>query len=125
MKNSASMTRKILGAVRLGLLPVALALTACQTDGTGPSAADAPKAQAASARPEPAAAKPETPPTQAVRPAAAANDGEPMTRARAARECWMRTEKANPHQDLDKRADVVNKCIDDRLKAAGTAAPKI
>jgi len=119
------MTRKILGAVRLGLLPVALALTACQTDGTGPSAADAPKAQAASARPEPAAAKPETPPTQAVRPAAAANDGEPMTRARAARECWMRTEKANPHQDLDKRADVVNKCIADKLKAAGAAAPKI
>lgn len=125
MKNSASMTRKILGAVRLGLLPVALALTACQTDGTGLSAADAPKAQAASARPEPAAAKPETPPTQAVRPAAAADDGEPMTRARAARECWMRTEKANPHQDLDKRADVVNKCIDDKLKAAGAAAPKI
>jgi len=119
------MTRKILGAVRLGLLPVALALTACQTDGTGLSAADAPKAQAASARPEPAAAKPETPPTQAVRPAAAADNGEPMTRARAARECWMRTEKANPHQDLDKRADVVNKCIDDKLKAAGAAAPKI
>jgi len=55
---------------------------------------------------------------------AAADDGEPMTRARAARECWMRTEKANPHQDLDKRADVVNKCIDDKLKAAGSAAPK-
>ena len=86
-----------------------LALAACQTDGTGPSAADAPKAQAASPRPE---------------PAAAADDGEPMTRARAARECWMRTEKANPHQDLDKRADVVNKCIDDKLKAAGAAAPK-
>lgn len=90
MKNSASMTRKILGAVRLALLPVVLALTACQTDGTGPSAAD----------------------------------GKPMTRTRAASECWMRTEKANPYQDLDKRADVVNKCIDDKLKAAGAAAPK-
>ena len=114
----------IRAAASLAVLAVALALAACETDGTGPSAADAPKAQAASARPEPAASKPETPPPQAVRPAAAADDGEPMTRARAARECWMRTEKANPHQDLDKRADVVNKCIDDKLKAAGSAAPK-
>jgi hypothetical protein len=124
MNGSVSPIRKIRAAASLAVLAVALALAACETDGTGPSAADAPKAQAASARPEPAASKPETPPTQAVRPAAAADDGEPMTRARAARECWMRTEKANPHQDLDKRADVVNKCIDDKLKAAGAAAPK-
>jgi hypothetical protein len=124
MNVSASTIRAIRAAVSLAVLTAALALAACETGGTGPSAADAPKAQAASARPEPAAAKPETPPTQAVRPAAAADDGEPMTRARAARECWMRTEKANPHQDLDKRADVVNKCIDDKLKAAGAAAPK-
>ncbi|HET9175779.1 MAG TPA: hypothetical protein VFN84_05435 [Pseudolabrys sp.] len=47
-----------------------------------------------------------------------------MTRTRAARECWMRTEKGNAHQDLDKRADIVNKCIDDKLKAASMAAPK-
>jgi hypothetical protein len=105
-------------------LTVALALTACETSGTGPSAADAPKAQAASVRPESPGAKPETPPTQTARPAAPVDDGEPMTRTRAARECWMRTEKANPHQDLDKRADIVNKCIDDKLKAAGVAAPK-
>ena len=124
MNGSVSTTRKIRTAASLAVLAVALALAACETDGTGPSAADAPKAQAASARPEPAASKPETPPAQTVRPAAAADDGEPMTRARAARECWMRTEKANPHQDLDKRADVVNKCIDDKLKAAGSAAPK-
>ena len=124
MNVSVSTIRAIRTAVSLAVLAAALALAACETDGTGPSAADAPKAQAASARPAPAAAKPETPPTQAVRPAAAADDGEPMTRARAARECWMRTEKANPHQDLDKRADVVNKCIDDKLKAAGAAAPK-
>ena len=112
----------IRAAASLAMLAAMLALAACETDGTGPSAADAPKAQAASARPEPAASKPETPPPQAVRPAAAA-DG-PMTRARAARECWMRTEKANPHQDLDKRADVVNKCIEDKLKAVGAAPPK-
>ena len=124
MNGSVSTIRKIRVAASLAVLAVALALAACETGGTGPSAADAPKAQAASTRTEPAAAKPETPPTQAVRPAAAADDGDPMTRARAARECWMRTEKANPHQDLDKRADVVNKCIDDKLKAAGAAAPK-
>ena len=122
MNVSVSTTRTIRTAV--AVLTAALGLAACETAGTGPSAADAPKAQAASARPESAAAKPDTPPTQAVRPAAATDDGEPMTRARAARECWMRTEKANPHQDLDKRADVVNKCIDDKLKAAGAAAPK-
>ena len=124
MNSSVFTIRKIRAAASLAVLAVALALAACETGGTGSSAADAPKAQAASTRPEPAAAKPEAPPTQAVRPAAAADDGEPMTRARAARECWMRTEKANPHQDLDKRADVVNKCIDDKLKAAGAAAPK-
>lgn len=118
MKISVSMVRT---AASLAVLAAALA--ACQTDGSGPSAADAPKAQAVSAGSEPAGSKPETP-TQTVRPAAALDDGEPMTHARAARECWMRTEKANPHQDLDKRADVVNKCIDDKLKAAGIAAPK-
>jgi hypothetical protein len=113
MKISVSTVRT---AASLAILAVTLA--ACQTDGAGPSAANSPKAQAAS---EPTGLKPETP-TQ--RPAAVTDDGEPMTHARAARECWMRTEKANPHQDLDKRADVVNKCIDDKLKAAGIAAPK-
>ncbi|HET8545581.1 MAG TPA: hypothetical protein VFL68_13855 [Pseudolabrys sp.] len=121
---NVSTIRTVRAAASLTVLAAALALAACESDGTGPSAADAPKAQAASARPEPAASKPETPPAQTVRPAAAADDGEPMTRARAARECWMRTEKANPHQDLDKRADVVNKCIDEKLKAAGAAPPK-
>jgi len=122
MNRSVSTIRKIRIAASLAILAVALALAACETDGTGPSAADAPKAQAASTRPEPAA-KPDTPPAQTARPAAT-DDPEPMTHARAARECWMRTEKANPHQDLDKRADIVNKCIDDKLKAAGSATPK-
>ena len=124
MDGSVSTIRKIRAAASLAVLTAALALAACKTDGTGPSAAGAPKAQAASTILEPAGSKPETLPTQSSRPAAAADDDEPMTRARAARECWMRTEKANPHQDLDKRADVVNKCIDDKLKAAGAAAPK-
>jgi hypothetical protein len=43
----------------------------------------------------------------------------PMTHARAATECWMGTEKA--HTDLDKRADIVTKCIDQKMKAADDA----
>ncbi len=42
----------------------------------------------------------------------------PMTRTRAASECWMRTEKGGASADLDKRADLVNKCIDEKMKAA-------
>jgi len=106
-------------SLRFALLAsCALTLAACETDGTGPSATDAPKAEISAVKPDaptsrPQAAKPE--PVQ---------DAEPMTRSRAARECWMRTEKANPRQDLDKRADIVNKCIDEKLKAAGAPPPK-
>ena len=46
----------------------------------------------------------------------------PMTRSRAAMECWMKTEKGRADENLDKRADVVNKCIDEKLKTA--QAPK-
>lgn len=46
----------------------------------------------------------------------------PMTRSTAAMECWMKTEKGTSSENLDKRADVVNKCIDDKLKTA--PAPK-
>jgi len=59
-----------------------------------------------------------TPSAQAAKPA-----DPPMTRARAASECWMKTEKGGASGDLDKRADVVNKCIDEKMKAAD-AAPK-
>jgi hypothetical protein len=120
MNVSVSIIRTLRTAASVAVLTAALALAACQTDGTGPAAAGAPKIRAASAASEPAVSTP----TQSARPAAPADDPEPMTHARAARECWMRTEKANPHQDLDKRADVVNKCIDDKLKAAGVTAPK-
>lgn len=123
MNVSISKVRKIRAAASLAVLAAALTLTACETDGTGPAAADAPKAHAASSKPE-TAPKPETARTQAAKPAEPAADPEPMTRARAARECWMRTEKASVHEDLDKRADLVNKCIDEKLKAAGGTAPK-
>jgi hypothetical protein len=47
----------------------------------------------------------------------------PMTRSRAAMECWMQTEKGRADANLDKRADFVTKCIEDKLKTA-QAAPK-
>jgi len=97
----------------------ALALAGCETDGTGPSAAGARKAEVAATSHEADAPK-----AQAAKPAEPVVDSEPMTRSRAARECWMRTEKANAREDLDKRADIVNKCIDEKLKAAGASAPK-
>lgn len=117
MKYSIFSARKFLSATRITLLAsCALALAACETTGTGPTAADAPKAEFASVKPDAAA-----PSTQTARPPEPVS--EPMTRSRAARECWMRTEKGSAHADLDKRADLVNKCIDDKMKAAGTPAP--
>ena len=55
--------------------------------------------------------------------AAAAKVEPPMTRTRAAEQCWMATEKGNPNENLDKRADLVNKCIDEKMKAAPAAGP--
>lgn len=103
------------------LAAAALALAACETDGAGPTAADAPKAEVASAKPEVSRSEPKP---QAAKPAEPVVDSEPMTHSRAARECWMKTEKTSAHADLDKRADLVNKCIDDKMKAAGAPAPK-
>ena len=129
MNASIFETRKIISAARLAVLAAALALAACETDGTGPTAAGAPKAEVASAKPDAAAPKAEAPKSetskpQAAKPAEPVADSEPMTHARAARECWMKTEKANAHTDLDKRADLVNKCIDEKMKAAGAPTPK-
>ena len=48
----------------------------------------------------------------------------PMTHTRAAEQCWMSTEKGSASVSLDKRADLVNKCIDEKMKAAsGTVEP--
>ena len=57
-------------------------------------------------------------------PAAAKPVEEPMTHTRAARECWMGTEKTNAAMNLDKRADIVQKCIDQKMKTAPTGEPK-
>ena len=70
-------------------LLAALALAGCETTGSGTAA-------------------------QAVKP-----PDPPMTRTRAATECWMGTEKSRV--DLDKRADIVTKCIDQKIKTAGDA----
>jgi hypothetical protein len=115
-----SRTRKVATVTRFALfVSCVLVLAGCETDGTGPTAADAPKAEPASARPEAPAAR-----IQAAKPSEPVRDPEPMTRSRAARECWMRTEKASAHEDLDKRADLVNKCIDQKMNAAGVPGPK-
>jgi hypothetical protein len=80
----------------LALLFGAALLAGCET--TGPGATPAATAQAAPAQP-------------------------PMTHSRAAEICWMSTEKGHASQDLDKRLDVVNKCIEDKMKGAA-ATPK-
>jgi hypothetical protein len=120
MNSPRSHASTFISVTRFALLvSCTLALAGCETDGTGPTAANAPRAEPAATRPDVAAVR-----TPATQPAEPVRDAEPMTRSRAARECWMRTEKGSPHEDLDKRADLVNKCIDEKMKAAGTASPK-
>jgi hypothetical protein len=46
----------------------------------------------------------------------------PMTRTDAARECWMATEHGRNDLPLDKRADIVDKCIKDKMSAAKPSA---
>lgn len=67
------------------LLAAGLALAGCQTTGAGPS------------------------PVSEDKPAA------PMTHVQAAEFCWMATEKSDAHMDLDKRADLVDKCIAEKM----------
>jgi hypothetical protein len=38
-----------------------------------------------------------------------------VTHQRASAECWMQTEKSMQKVDLDRRVDVVNRCIEDKL----------
>jgi hypothetical protein len=95
-------------AMRLAFVVAAAALlSGCQTDGDGPGPFASLSAPAKPAEP----AKPPEP---------------PMTRSRAAQECWMKTEKGSASANLDKRADIVDKCIDEKLKTAkdAPAAPK-
>lgn len=88
------------GLCALVLLLAAGLLSGCETTSTGSPGVEA-------AKPDVAAAKTPEP---------------PMTRERAASECWMATEKGHADMPLDKRADVVTKCIDDKLSGKKTAA---
>ena len=108
------------------LLAVAgVLLAGCETGGVNP---DPLASLMAPKPPEPGKPAEAGKPSEQAKPAAAkpaepAKPEEPMTRARAATECWMKTEKSSAGADIDKRADIVTKCIDDKLKAA-KAAPK-
>src|ERR1700688_2189641 len=92
--------------MRLVLLVTAAALlSGCQTDGEGPG----PFALLSSPTKPAEPGKPPEP---------------PLTKSKAAMECWMKTEKNSAGADLDKRADAVNKCIDEKMKSVA-AAPKV
>jgi hypothetical protein len=86
------------------LVATAGLLAGCETDGNTPG----PLASLSSP----------SKPTEPEKPAE-----PPMTRSQAASECWMKTEKGPLRTNLDKRADVVDKCIDDKMKSVA-AAPK-
>jgi hypothetical protein len=49
---------------------------------------------------------------------------KPMTRTEAAKECWMATEHGRQDLPLDKRADIVDKCIKDKMSAANKPAAR-
>jgi hypothetical protein len=89
----------------LALIAAAPALGACASSG--------PAAPAAQAAPQEQQAQQEQ---------------EKLTRAEAAEQCWMSVEKKDKGLSLDKRADIVTKCIDDKLGApaaeAGPQQPK-
>jgi hypothetical protein len=44
-----------------------------------------------------------------------------MSHRRAAAECWMATEKTAQKIDLDRRADIVQGCIDKKMRGEPTA----
>lgn len=101
---SGLLIRRKIGALAMLVMAAAL-LSGCETDGSSPG----PLAELAAYNgKKDDAAKPPEP---------------PMTRSHAAMECWMQTEKGRADANLDKRADFVTKCIDDKLKKT-QAAPK-
>lgn len=57
-----------------------------------------------------------------VKPEAAKAPEPPMTHTRAAEQCWMSTEKGAASMSLDKRADLVDKCIEQKMKGGSASA---
>jgi hypothetical protein len=47
---------------------------------------------------------------------------QPLTQSKAAEECWMETEHGAKSLPLDKRSKAVDKCVKDKLSAAGAAS---
>jgi hypothetical protein len=80
-----------------GALLLAAALAGCQTDSNG------------------------MPVASAAAPAVAAAP-KPLTHQQAALDCWMATEHGHKDLPLDKRADIVDQCIRDKM--AGKPVPK-
>jgi hypothetical protein len=79
-------------ASTFGALLLAAALAGCQTDSSGM-------------------------PVVAAAPAP-----KPLTHQQAALDCWMATEHGHKDMPLDKRADIVDQCIKDKL--AGKPVPE-
>jgi hypothetical protein len=102
-------------AAVLLLLGIAVLLSACETDGSSPGPLASLTADTK---------KDEPPKAQGSQKESAKEPAEePMTRARAASICWMSTEKGRADANLDKRADAVDKCIEEKMKKA-EAPPK-
>ena len=95
------------------LLAAGAMLSGCQTDSNSPG----PFASQSSMSDKPSEQ------VEAAKPAEPTKPEPPMTKSRAATECWMKTEKNSAGADIDKRADIVTKCIADKMKAVA-AAPK-
>ncbi len=107
-------------AARLLLCAVLATLAACaernSTASVAPTAATAPTASAAPATAATAAAAPATP-APAPQPAKPPPP-EKLTSTEINEKCWMDSE-INKVRDLDKRAKLVDKCIEQRTKAQG------
>ncbi len=105
-----SLPRSAIARLASGALLVAAAvsLAACETAGLGAAGS---MAQAATPAP------PTEPPNPMAQENTAAASQGPMTHRKAALYCWMSTEHGRADLPLDKRADVVDKCI--KRKMAG------
>ena len=86
------------------LVAAALSLAACETTGAG---ASAPVAAAPAAQP----AGGDNP----MAPDTVTRTKGPMTHRQAALYCWMSTEHGHADMPLDKRADVVDRCIKEKM----------
>jgi hypothetical protein len=56
----------------------------------------------------------DTPPTEPA--------SQPLTQSKAAEQCWMETEHGAKSLPPDKRSKVVDKCVKDKMRAAGATS---